>query len=48
MKRTKERFAKSHPEDRDGISGCRMFDGEDLCNALMQHMLKGYPSNTPK
>ena len=30
MKRTKERFGTSHPDDRTGISGLRMFDGEDL------------------
>eukprot|EP00826_Nyctotherus_ovalis_P055455 TRINITY_DN7362_c0_g1_i10.p1 TRINITY_DN7362_c0_g1~~TRINITY_DN7362_c0_g1_i10.p1 ORF type:complete len:166 (+),score=72.62 TRINITY_DN7362_c0_g1_i10:155-652(+) len=30
MKRVRERFGTSHPEDRTGISGVRMFDGEDL------------------
>jgi len=32
MKRTKETFYRYHPNpvDRDGVSGCREFDGEDL------------------
>lgn len=32
MKRTKETFFRYHPgwEDREGVSGCREFDGEDL------------------
>ena len=30
MKRVRERFGTYHPEDRTGISGLRMFDGEDL------------------
>lgn len=32
MKRTKETFFRYHPkwEDREGLSGCREFDGEDL------------------
>lgn len=30
MKRTKERFGTSHPDDRIGISGLKIFDGEDL------------------
>ncbi|CAG9321047.1 unnamed protein product [Blepharisma stoltei] len=30
MKRTKENWLHGHPDDRNGISGCRIFDGEDL------------------
>eukprot|EP01017_Pseudomicrothorax_dubius_P042784 TRINITY_DN702_c0_g1_i4.p1 TRINITY_DN702_c0_g1~~TRINITY_DN702_c0_g1_i4.p1 ORF type:complete len:148 (-),score=50.55 TRINITY_DN702_c0_g1_i4:113-556(-) len=32
MKRTKETFYKEHPQapEREGISGCKDFDGEDL------------------
>lgn len=30
MKRTKENWLTGHPQDRNGISGLRTFDGEDL------------------
>ena len=30
MKRTKERFGKLEGYNKDGISGCKVFDGEDL------------------
>ena len=30
MKRTREVINYKHPEHRDGISGCTVFDGEDL------------------
>lgn len=30
MKRTKENWLTSHPQDRQGISGLRFMDGEDL------------------
>lgn len=32
MKRTKETFYKNQPHfsERDGLSGCKEFDGEDL------------------
>ena len=30
MKRTKENWIVGHPDDRNGISGLRFFDGEDL------------------
>jgi hypothetical protein len=30
MKRTKERFGKLDGYNKDGISGCKVFDGEDL------------------
>jgi hypothetical protein len=35
MKRTKELFFREHPknwQEREGVSGLREFDGEDLCN----------------
>ena len=34
MKRTKETYFRYHPEwqNREGVSGCREFDGEDLSN----------------
>lgn len=32
MKRTKEAYFRYHPDwqNREGVSGCREFDGEDL------------------
>jgi hypothetical protein len=30
MKRTREVINYTHPADRKGISGCTVFDGEDL------------------
>lgn len=41
MKRTKETFFRYHPDwvDREGMSGCREFDGEDLS---LLYFLKNY------
>ena len=30
MKRTREALHYTHPDGRDGISGCTVFDGEDI------------------
>ncbi len=30
MKRTREVINYTHPDNRNGISGCTVFDGEDL------------------
>ena len=37
MKRTKETFFRDHPHhtEREGVSGCKEFDGEDLGNAIL-------------
>jgi hypothetical protein len=40
MKRTKENWMTSQPADRDGISGLRIFDGEDLQSAERAKALK--------
>ena len=36
MKRTKEAYFRNHPEweTRQGVSGLRDFDGEDLSNSI--------------
>jgi hypothetical protein len=36
MKRTRETIFREHPDwmARDGVSGCKEFDGEDLCKYL--------------
>lgn len=41
MKRTKENWLHGHPEDRNGISGLRQFDGEDLQYQERMLALKG-------
>mmetsp|Transcript_15890 Transcript_15890/g.29105 ORF Transcript_15890/g.29105 Transcript_15890/m.29105 type:complete len:146 (+) Transcript_15890:476-913(+) len=40
MKRTKENWMTPQPADRDGISGLRIFDGEDLYSADRTKALK--------
>jgi len=40
MKRTKENWLHGHPQDRNGISGLRQFDGEDLHYQERQLALK--------
>lgn len=40
MKRTKENWTTPQPADRDGISGLRIFDGEDLQSAERAKSLK--------
>ena len=30
MKRTREAHHYTHPDNREGISGCTVFDGEDM------------------
>ncbi len=41
MKRTKERFDRVLPsaQERDSISGCIKFDGEDLCKPIHEFPL---------
>jgi hypothetical protein len=34
MKRTREVIHYKHPDGRDGISGCTVFDGEDNSEEL--------------
>jgi len=38
MKRTKETFFREHPnyQQRQGVSGLKEFDGEDLCKLLIK------------
>lgn len=46
MKRTKETFYRYHPDpsDREGVSGCREFDGEDLgTTSLLTQILTFFP-----
>lgn len=47
MKRTRETIFREHPDwsQREGISGLKEFDGEDLCNIII-FIFKEYDSRT--
>ena len=40
MKRTREVIHYQHPADRQGISGCNFFDGEDLTEEERKRQLQ--------